>query len=213
MESFEHIAGEMVDKPQIAAAVFQELNQKETEKIVETVYKAGFNARMRLAKMSCEETGIGVWEHKVLKNVLDTQKVYYNIRHLKTIGIISSNEITGITEIAQPLGPIFAIIPVTNPTSTILYKALICMKSRNPVIFSVHRNAGKFGKETVRLCYEAALKAGAPVDCIQIVPEQSRELTKALNPALTLGCGTGGKNITEEGFTAKQLSKEYYLNQ
>ena len=94
--------------------------------------------------------------------------VYESIRNMQTVGVISEDYNTGITEIAQPLGPILAIIPVTNPTATTLYKALICLKSRNPLIFSVHRNAGKCGSETVRICYEAALKAGAPDDCLRI---------------------------------------------
>jgi acetaldehyde dehydrogenase/alcohol dehydrogenase len=158
MESFEKIATEMVDRAQIAAAVFQQLDQKETDHIVKEVYLAGFNARISLAKMACEETGIGIWQHKVIKNVLATQRVYDSIKTMRTVGIISENYSTGITEIAQPLGPIFAVIPVTNPTSTIIYKALICLKSRNPVIFSVHRNASKCGLETVKICYEAALK-------------------------------------------------------
>ena len=91
--------------------------------------------------MAQEETGIGVWQHKVLKNVLATQLVYENIKDEKTVGIIKEDTIRGIVEIAQPLGPIFAIIPITNPTSTILFKILISMKTRNPVIVSAPRNA------------------------------------------------------------------------
>jgi acetaldehyde dehydrogenase / alcohol dehydrogenase len=204
MEPHEKIADEMLEKAQIAAAVFQELSQKETDKIVESVYKAGFNARIQLAKMACEETGIGIWQHKVLKNVLATQLVYDSMKTMRTVGVISENYHTGITEIAQPLGPIFAIIPVTNPTSTILYKALICLKSRNPVIFSVHRNAGRCGMETVRICYEAALKAGAPDDCIQIVPEHSRELTHALmtDNRIALILATGGTGLVKAAYSS-----------
>jgi acetaldehyde dehydrogenase/alcohol dehydrogenase len=204
MESFEKIAGEMLTKAQIAAGVFQQLNQKETDRIVESVYKAGFNARIPLAKMACDETGIGIWQDKVYKNILATQKVYESIRNVTTVGVISENHQTGITEIAQPLGPIFAIIPVTNPTSTIIYKALICLKSRNPVIFSVHRNAGNCGKETVRICYEAALKAGAPDDCLQMVPEHSRELTHALmtDPRIALILATGGTGLVKAAYSS-----------
>lgn len=204
MENYVQVADEMLQKAQIAAAIFQQLSQKETDKIVESVYKAGFNARIRLAKMASEETGIGIWQHKVLKNVLATQKVYESIKSIITVGIISENQQTGITEIAQPLGPIFAIIPVTNPTSTILYKTLICLKSRNPVIFSVHRNAGKCGMETVRLCYEAALQAGAPDDCIQMVPEHSRELTHALmtDERIALILATGGTGLVKAAYSS-----------
>jgi len=204
MDSFDIIAGEMLEKAQIAAAVFQQLNQKETDKIVENVYRAGFNARVRLAKMAVEETGIGVWQHKVIKNVVASQMVYDSIRNMKTVGVISENHQTGITEIAQPLGPIFAIIPVTNPTATVLYKALICLKSRNPVIFSVHRNAVKCGKEAVRICYEAAMKAGAPDDCLQIVTEHSRELTHAImtHPGIALILATGGTGLVKAAYSS-----------
>ena len=194
----------MLEKSQIAAAVFQQLDQKETDKIVESVYRAGFNARVRLAKMAHEETGIGTWQHKVIKNVVATQMVYESIRNLKTVGIISENHQTGITEIAQPLGPIFAIVPVTNPTSTVLYKTLICLKSRNPVIFSVHRNTVNSGKKAVRICYEAALKAGAPDDCLQIVDEHSRELTQAImtHPKLALILATGGTGLVRAAYSS-----------
>lgn len=204
MNSIEEIACDMLEKAQIAAAVFQQLDQKETDKIVESVYRAGFNARIPMAKMAFEETGIGVWEHKVIKNVVATQMVYESIRNMKTVGVISENHQTGITEIAQPLGPIFAIIPITNPTSTIFYKALICLKSRNPVIFSVHRNAVKCGKEAVRICYEAAIKAGAPDDCLQIVPEHSRELTQAImtHPRLALILATGGTGLVKAAYSS-----------
>jgi acetaldehyde dehydrogenase/alcohol dehydrogenase len=198
------MADEMLEKAQIAAAVFQQSDQKETDRIVEAVYRAGFNARIKLARMAHEETGMGNWQHKVLKNVIATQLVYESIKNLKTVGVISENLQTGITEIAQPLGPIFAIVPVTNPTSTVLYKTLICLKSRNPVIFSVHRNAVNAGKEAVRICYEAALRAGAPEDCIQIVDEHSRELTQAImtHPKLALILATGGTGLVKAAYSS-----------
>lgn len=204
MDNYSQIADEMLQKARIAAAVFQELNQKETDKITESIYKAGFNARIKLAKMAAEETGIGIWQHKVYKNVLATQKVWHSLQNVRTVGIISENYQTGITEIAQPLGPVFAIIPVTNPTSTILYKTMICMKSRNPVIFSVHRNATESGMETVRICYEAALKAGAPEDCIQMVPAHSRELTQALmtDHRIALILATGGTGLVKAAYSS-----------
>jgi acetaldehyde dehydrogenase / alcohol dehydrogenase len=204
MEDFKRISDEMIDRALIAAAVFHQLDQEETDRIVESVYKAGFNARVKLAKMASEETGMGVWQHKVLKNVLATQKVYESIKNVTTVGVVSENQLTGITEIAQPLGPIFAIIPVTNPTSTILYKTMICLKSRNPVIFSVHRNAGNCGKETVRIAYEAALAAGAPDDCIQIVQEHSRELTQAImtDQRIALILATGGTGLVKAAYSS-----------
>ena len=105
-----------------AAAIFSQYDQEQTDRITRAVYHAGFRNRVRLARMACDETGLGIFEHKVIKNVVATQFVYHDIRNLKTAGVISDDERSGIAEIAQPLGPILAVIPVTNPTSTVLFK-------------------------------------------------------------------------------------------
>ena len=121
-----------------AAGVFSQLDQAATDRIVRAVYEAAMRHRVRLAKMAHDETGIGVWEHKVLKNMVAAHLVYEDIKDEKTVGVISEDEDRGITEIAQPLGPIYALIPVTNPTSTVLFKVLIAMKTRNPLIIGPH---------------------------------------------------------------------------
>jgi len=197
-------ANDILDRAILATAEFHQFNQEETDRIVEAVFKAGFNARVKLAKMAQEETGMGKWEHKVIKNVLGTQLVYESIRNEKTVGVISSDPRTGITEIAQPLGPILAIIPVTNPTSTALFKILICLKSRNPVIISAHRGAARSCTETVRICYEAALQAGAPEDCIQIITSVSREFTNLLMayPKIALILATGGTGLVKAAYSS-----------
>lgn len=203
-ENFIKKADEVLDKALLSAAEFQQLDQKKTDRIVEAVFRAGFDARVRLAKMAHEETGIGVWEHKVIKNTLATLLVYNSIKDEKTVGVISTDPWTGITEIAQPLGPIFAVTPVTNPTSTVMYKVLIALKTRNPIIISAHRSAVKCCTETVRICYEAALAAGAPEDCIQIIPAGSRELTQALmaHPKLALILATGGTGLVRAAYSS-----------
>jgi len=197
-------ADELLEKAVFAAAVFQQFDQEQTDRIVERVFKAGFNNRVKLAKMACEETGIGNWQHKVLKNVIATQMVYDDIKNEKTVGVISHDEITGITEIAQPLGPIFAVTPVTNPTSTVLYKTLICLKTRNPILISAHRGAVKSCAETVRICYEAALEAGAPEDCIQIIPAGSRDFTHMImsHPKIALILATGGTGLVKAAYSS-----------
>lgn len=203
-ENFHEKADEVLDRALLSAAEFQQFDQKKTDSIVEAVFKAGFNARVRLAKMAHEETGIGVWEHKVIKNTLATLLVYNSIKEEKTVGVISADPLTGITEIAQPLGPIFAVTPVTNPSSTVMYKVLIALKTRNPIIISAHRSAVKCCTETVRICYEAALSAGAPEDCIQIIPAGSRELTQALmaHPRLALILATGGTGLVKAAYSS-----------
>jgi acetaldehyde dehydrogenase / alcohol dehydrogenase len=197
-------ADQLVEKALFAAAEFQQFDQEQTDRIVENVFIAGFNNRVKLAKMACEETGIGNWQHKVLKNVIATQLVYDSIKNEKTAGVISQNDQTGITEIAQPLGPIFAVTPVTNPTSTVLYKTLICLKTRNPILISAHRGAANSCAETVRICYEAALESGAPEDCIQIIPSGSREVTQMImsHPKIALILATGGTGLVKAAYSS-----------
>lgn len=195
---------EMMDKAAQAAAIFSQMDQKATDRITRAVFKAGFNKRLDLAKMAIEETGMGVYEHKVIKNVVATLLVYNDIRNEKTVGIISDDETTGIIEIAQPLGPILAVAPVTNPTSTVMFKILIAMKTRNPVIVSPHRSALKCSIEAARICYEAALEAGAPDDCIQWITEPSREQTKALmtHEKMALILATGGSGLVKAAYSS-----------
>lgn len=197
-------ADQYVQKASIAAAVFNELSQEETDRIVEEVFKAALQSRVRLAKLACEETGLGVWQHKVFKNVLASQMVYENIKNEKTAGIISQNEMTGITEIAQPLGPILGVIPVTNPTSTVIFKCLIALKTRNPIIISPHMRAIHCSGEAARICYEAALAAGAPDDCVQWLTECSKELTHELmiHPKLGLLLATGGPGLVKAAYSS-----------
>lgn len=198
------LAKEIMAKSTVAAGVFNQYSQNQTDRIVENVARAGFNNRVRLAKMAREETGLGVWEHKVLKNVLATQFVFENIKNEKTVGVLSHDEQSGITEIAQPLGPIFAIIPMTNPTSTVMFKILIALKSRNPIIISPSRKAMKCSIEAARICYEAALEADAPEDCVQWLPESSRELTQAMmtHRGLALILATGGTSLVKSAYSS-----------
>jgi acetaldehyde dehydrogenase / alcohol dehydrogenase len=158
-----------------AAAEFLTLDQEQTDRIVRAVYEAGFNDRRKLAEMAHEETGIGNIRDKVIKNTIATRFVYRDIRDQKTVGIINENPDEMITEVGHPMGPIFAITPVTNPTSTALFKILISMKTRNPIMIYPHGAAKKSTVEAARTCYEAALKAGAPKHCIQWIPKATRD--------------------------------------
>lgn len=199
----EHV-DEMMEKAAFAAAIFSQIDQETTDRITRAVFEAAFDKRLEMARMAHEETGMGVYEHKVIKNVVATQLVYEDIRNEKTVGVISDNEETGIIEIAQPLGPILAVAPVTNPTSTVFFKILIAMKTRNPIIVSPHRNALRCSIEAARICYEAALEAGAPDDCIQWITEPSREQTKALmtHEKLALILATGGSGLVKAAYSS-----------
>jgi acetaldehyde dehydrogenase/alcohol dehydrogenase len=204
MASNPTLISEVMEKAAQAAAVFSQLDQEQTDRIVKAVYEAGFNARVRLAKMAHEETKLGRWEDKVVKNAIASFLVYQDIAKTKTVGVISEDNERGIVEFATPLGPICAVIPVTNPTSTVLFKILIALKTRNPIIIRPHRRAAKSSIETARICYEAALAADAPEDCIQCVENISREQTQELmsHKKLALVLATGGEALVKAAYSS-----------
>lgn len=129
---------EYMRRANTAAAVFSQFDQQQTDRVVKAVYEAIFGHRVRLARMAAEETGLGRWQDKVIKNVVASQFVYEDIKDVKTVGIVHEDPAAGIVEIAQPAGPILAIIPVTNPTSTVIFKILIALK-RATRLFSASR--------------------------------------------------------------------------
>lgn len=195
---------EVIQNATMAAAEFSQFSQKQTDDIVKSVFEAAFNKRVTLAKMAQQETNIGIWEHKVLKNVVASQLVYEDIKDLKTVGIISDDKESGIVEIAQPMGPILAIIPVTNPTSTVMFKILISLKARNPIIVCPSKKAINCCCETARICYEAAIKAGAPENCIQWLTTVTREQTQELmsHKGLSLILATGGSGLVKSAYSS-----------
>jgi len=171
----DQLVEETMHKARAASHHFGKLDQEHTDSIVRAAYAAGFGQRKKLAEMAYEETGIGNIHDKTIKNIIATRFVYRDIRDQKTAGIISEDRKTGIVEIARPMGPIFAVTPITNPTSTALFKILISLKTRNPLVIFPHGAARKSTIEAARVCYEAALAEGAPENCIQWVPRASRE--------------------------------------
>ncbi len=187
----------ILDNARMAGHQFRQYDQQQTDHIVKAVYEAGFDARVELAKQAVKETRLGIWEDKVIKNVIATKLVYEDIKDLKTVGIISEDLHDDIVEIAQPIGPIFAVTPITNPTSTALFKILIALKSRNPIIIRPHGAARKCTIAAVRICYEAALAAGAPENCIQWIKRSSQEQTLELmgNKKTALVLATGSVDL------------------
>lgn len=187
-----------------AAQAFEAFNQKQTDDIVRAAYEAGFNSRITLAKMAFEETGIGKWEDKVIKNVIATRYVYRDIHSLQTVGILKEDTDNGIVEIARPIGPIFAVTPITNPTSTVLFKILMALKTRNPIIIYPHGAAKNCSVKAARICYEAALAAGAPENCIQWVKRASREEVIALmgHRRIALILATGSVSLVRAAYSS-----------
>src|SRR5512138_1817719 len=167
MDPIDQYVNDMVSRAWHAAQAFRRFDQDQVDRIVESVFEAAWNARHELARMAVDETQMGVFEHKVIKNSYASLLVYEDIRPRQTVGVICHDSLRGISEVAHPKGPVLATIPVTNPTSTTIFKTLICMKTRNPVIFSPHRGARKCIKETARILAEAAARAGAPEHAVQ----------------------------------------------
>ncbi|HRU06615.1 MAG TPA: bifunctional acetaldehyde-CoA/alcohol dehydrogenase [Candidatus Brocadiia bacterium] len=202
--SFKAAADELVSQAREAAAIFTQYSQEEVDRIVEAAAKAGLARRDELARMAVEETGMGVFEDKVIKNEFATEYIFDDIRNRKTVGVISDDPRTGIVEVAEPLGVILGITPVTNPTSTTMFKILISLKTRNSIIISASRNALKCSIEAAKTLYEAALKAGAPDYCVRWVEEPSRELTHELmtHPGLSLILATGGMGLVKAAYTS-----------
>jgi acetaldehyde dehydrogenase / alcohol dehydrogenase len=187
-----------------AAAVFTQFNQEQTDRVVRAVYEAAFSNRVGLAKLAHQETGMGRWQDKVIKNVVASHFVYEDIKDLKTAGVISENRLTGITEIAQPMGPIFGIIPVTNPTSTTIFKILIALKTRNPILLSPSPRARQCTGAAAKVCCEAALSADAPEHCVQWLAEPSIELNQAImsHKSLALILATGGAGLVKSAYSS-----------
>src|SRR5574344_1235048 len=170
----------LVTKAHVALNEFLKLNQEQVDYIVAKCSVAGLDHHGDLAKAAIEETKRGVFEDKATKNLFACEYVVNNMRHLKTVGIISDNPVTGITEIADPVGVVCGITPVTNPTSTVIFKSLICLKTRNPIIFSFHPSAQQCSKAAAKIIYETAVAAGAPKNCIQWIENPSMDATTAL---------------------------------
>lgn len=195
MDAFEQYAEELVGKAWAAAEQFRGYTQERVDRIVRAVFEAAYQSRIYLAQLAFDETGIGVFEHKIIKNAWASLLVYDDIKNRRTVGVVANDPIRGITEIAQPKGPILATIPVTNPTSTAIFKVLISMKTRNPVIFSPHGGARRCIRETVKILEEAAIGAGAPPGAIQIMTRPQKEILERVmrhrRLALILATGTG----------------------
>lgn len=188
----------------IAAAIFNELDQEHTDRIVRAVYKAAFDSRVQLAEAAVEETQLGALKDKIMKNVIASQMVYDSVKSLQTVGMSKEDPLTGIVEIYQPLGPIFAIIPMTNPTSTAIFKILIALKTRNPIIIHPHRRALKCTTDAAKICYEAALAEDAPEYCIQWESGFDREDTNNLmsHQDLALVLATGGGGLVKAAYSS-----------
>ena len=194
----------LVSNAQQALKQFKNFNQEQIDNIVHEMALAGIDAHMPLAKLAVEETKRGVYEDKIIKNIFSTEYIWNTIKNDKTVGVINEDELAGIAEIAEPVGVICAMTPVTNPTSTTMFKSLISIKARNPVIFAFHPSAQKCSSEAARILSEAAVKAGAPENCIQWIETPSLEATTQLmhHPGISLILATGGGGMVKSAYSS-----------
>ncbi|MCL6477639.1 MAG: bifunctional acetaldehyde-CoA/alcohol dehydrogenase [Peptococcaceae bacterium] len=186
-----------------AAREFLAYDQPKVDKIVHTMALAGLDKHMLLARMAVEETRRGVYEDKITKNIFATESVYHSIKYKKTVGVIREDEEEDYLEVAEPVGVVAAVVPVTNPTSTTMFKSLICIKTRNPVVFSFHPGAVRSSSEAARTMLEAALSAGAPQGCISWIKNPSIEATGYLmrHPGVSLIVATGGAGLVRAAYS------------
>lgn len=196
--------GNLVSNAQKALDGYMKLDQEQVDKIVHAMALAGLDNHMKLAKMAVEETRRGVYEDKIIKNMFATEYIWHSIKYQKTVGVIDENEMEGYVDVAEPVGVVAGVTPVTNPTSTTLFKSLICAKTRNPIIFAFHPASQKCSVEAARIVRDAAIKAGAPEYCVQWIDQPSIEATTALmdHPGISLILATGGTGMVKSAYSA-----------
>ncbi|NLN56089.1 MAG: bifunctional acetaldehyde-CoA/alcohol dehydrogenase [Clostridiales bacterium] len=192
----------MLEEVRNAQNKYATCTQEQVDIIFKAAAAAANQARISLAKMAVEETGMGVVEDKVIKNHYASEYIYNAYRNMKTCGVIERDEAFGIVKIAEPLGVIAAVIPTTNPTSTAIFKTLIALKTRNGIIISPHPRARKSTIEAARIVYEAAVKAGAPEGIIGWIDEPSLELSNLLMREADTILATGGPGMVRAAYSS-----------
>lgn len=194
---------QLVDRAQQALAAYSAFSQEDVDRIVKRASVAALNQHGVLAHAAVTETGRGVFEDKATKNIFACENVTSSMRSTRTVGVVSRDELAGIVEIAEPVGVVAAVTPVTNPTSTTIFKALICLKTRNPVVFAFHPGAQSCSVAAARVVRDAAVAAGAPADCVQWIEQPSMAATGALmnHPGVALILATGGNAMVRAAYS------------
>ena len=194
----------IIDRVKTAQEVLATYTQEQVDKIFAAMALAANDARIPLAKMAVEETGMGVVEDKVIKNHFAAEEIYNKYRDAKTCGVIERDDTNGYTKVAEPLGVIAGVVPTTNPTSTTIFKSLIALKTRNGIIFSPHPRAKKSTIAAAKLMLEAAVKAGAPDNIIGWIDEPSVEMSQHLmqHEGIAMILATGGPGMVKAAYSS-----------
>ncbi len=195
---------DLIRDAKAAQKELQNWTQEQVDALVKTIAEACIREAVPLAKMAVEETGFGIWQDKVLKNLLGSKDTYDYIRDMKTVGIISEDCEKGLMEVAVPMGVVAALIPSTNPTSTVMYKTLISVKAGNAIVISPHPNAKKCILQTARVIQAAAKSAGAPNGLIQCIETTTMEATDTLmkHPDTGIILATGGAAMVKAAYSS-----------
>ena len=185
-----------------AQKVYATYTQEQVDKIFKAAALAANNMRIPLAKMAVEETGMGVVEDKVIKNHYAAEYIYNAYKDTQTVGVLERDEAFGMMKVAEPIGVVAAVIPTTNPTSTAIFKTLICLKTRNGIIISPHPRAKKSTIAAAKVVLEAAVAAGAPEDIISWVDVPSLELTNMAMKEADIILATGGPGMVKAAYSS-----------
>lgn len=193
----------LAEKGQKALKELSKKSQYEINDIVHQMSMAAVDQHMHLAKLAYDETGRGIYEDKAIKNLYASEYIWNSIKDNKTVGIIGEDKQKGLTYVAEPIGVICGVTPTTNPTSTTIFKAMIAIKTGNPIIFAFHPSAQQSSKYAAKVILEAATKAGAPKDCIQWIEVPSIEATKQLmnHKDIALVLATGGSGMVKSAYS------------
>ncbi|PEV19783.1 bifunctional acetaldehyde-CoA/alcohol dehydrogenase [Bacillus thuringiensis] len=199
----QEVVNTLVENGKEALKALESYTQEQVDHIVHEMALSGLDEHMPLAKMAVEETGRGVYEDKCTKNIFATEYIWHSIKKDKTVGIIHEDPHEEVIEIAEPVGVVAGVTPVTNPTSTTMFKAIIAMKTRNPIIFAFHPSAQRCSVAAAKILRDAAIKAGAPENCIQWIEKPSVEATKRLmnHEGVALVLATGGAGMVKSAYS------------
>ncbi len=194
---------ELVARATLAAAEFAQFSQEEVDAVVKTMVMAGLRNVKTLARLAVDESKLGIFEDKVLKNFVATEFVWNYIKDKPTVGVIREYPERNLKEVAEPIGTILSITPITNPTGTVLFKCITCLKTRNTLIFSPHFRTAKCCFEAARVMAEAAEKAGAPEGVIACIEEPTVDDTRYLftHPDVQLIDATGGTSLVKAAYS------------
>ncbi|MCI1893727.1 MAG: bifunctional acetaldehyde-CoA/alcohol dehydrogenase [Lactobacillus sp.] len=195
---------QLVANAQEALKVLKTYDQEKIDQIVHRMAIAGLDHHMELAKMAVEETGRGVYEDKAIKNMFATEEIWHSIKDDKTVGVISEDKQKNIVQIAEPIGVIAGVTPVTNPTSTVMFKSEIAIKTRNPIIFSFHPGAQKSSARALEVIRDEAKKVGLPDGALQFIAIPSIEACQALmhHPDIATILATGGPGMVKSAYSS-----------